>query len=36
MNRSVTLDILRGLAILLVVGRHYAYPGLAHRIGCSE
>lgn len=33
MNRSVTLDILRGVAILLVVGRHYEYPGLAYRIG---
>ena len=33
MNRSVILDILRGVAILLVVGRHYEYPGLAYRVG---
>jgi peptidoglycan/LPS O-acetylase OafA/YrhL len=33
MNRSLMLDILRGLAILLVVGRHYEYQGFAYKIG---
>ena len=35
MNRNQSLDVLRGLAILLVLGRHYNHPGLWFKAGFS-
>jgi peptidoglycan/LPS O-acetylase OafA/YrhL len=34
-ERNQSLDILRGIAILLVVGGHYGYPAILYRIGWS-
>ncbi len=35
MRRSISLDVLRGLAVLLVIGRHYEYRWLWYKIGWS-
>ena len=32
-TRSPSLDFLRGIAVLLVVGRHYEYPPIFYKIG---
>lgn len=34
-TRNKSLDVLRGIAVLIVVGGHYEYPGIFYQIGWS-